>query len=156
MGCWRSALAFVRNCGVGPPPGFAFPVALHPHIRPVCAYQFLYAASGIMVSSFKWFGLLPRLCYYRVAIRHQCLVVSLIIEVLPTISSCVAHSCGLLYYAFFFLRVELQWWCHLQAMELPELYLVCIGNLQAYSSSVCLCPLWLPPTGFRNPAVGTH
>jgi hypothetical protein len=46
-----------------------------------------------MVSSFEWFGLLP---------RHQCLVVGLITEVLP-ISSCVAHSCGLLYYAFFFL-----------------------------------------------------
>ena len=30
-GCWCSALAFVRNCGVGPPPGFAFPVALHPY-----------------------------------------------------------------------------------------------------------------------------
>ena len=102
MGYWCSALAFVRNCGVGPPPGFAFPVALHPYIRPVCAYQFSYAASGIMVSSFEWFGLLPRLYYCRVAIRHQCLVVSLIIEVLP-ISSCVAHSCGLLYYAFFFL-----------------------------------------------------
>jgi hypothetical protein len=76
MGCWCSALAFVRNCGVGPPYGFAFPVALHPYIRPVCAYQFSYAAPGIMVSSFEWFGLLPRLYYCRVAIRHQCLVVT--------------------------------------------------------------------------------
>jgi hypothetical protein len=39
-------------------------------------------------------------------------------------------------------------------MELHKLYLV--GNLQAYSSSVCLCPLWLPSTGFRNPAVGNQ
>ena len=37
----------------GPPPGFAFPVALHPYIRPVCAYQFSRAASGIMVSLYR-------------------------------------------------------------------------------------------------------
>jgi hypothetical protein len=40
------------------------------------------------------YDLLPR-CRCRVTIRHQCLVVSLVIEVLP-ISSCVALSCGLL------------------------------------------------------------
>jgi hypothetical protein len=62
-------------------------------------------------------------------------------------------------YTFFFLlsfllRVELEWWCHLQAVELHKLYLVC--NLQVYSSSVYLVALWLSFTGFRNPAVGTQ
>ena len=46
-GYWYGALAFVR---CGPPSGFACPVALHPYIRPFCAHQFSYAASGIMVS----------------------------------------------------------------------------------------------------------
>ena len=63
MGCWCSALAFVRNCGVGPPPGFAFPVALHPYIRPVCAYQFSCAASGIMVSVYRMVWLVAASLY---------------------------------------------------------------------------------------------
>jgi hypothetical protein len=54
MGYWPAqcpCLCSVLRCG--PPSGFAFPVALHPYIRPVCAYQFLYAASGIMVSVYR-------------------------------------------------------------------------------------------------------
>jgi hypothetical protein len=52
--CGSSALAFVLDCGAwGPPPGFAFPVALHPYIRPVCAYQFSYASLGTMVSFYR-------------------------------------------------------------------------------------------------------
>jgi hypothetical protein len=48
------------------------------------------------------------------------------------------------------LRVELQWWCHLQAVELHKLYLYLVGNLKAYSSSVYLVALWLPSTGFSQ------
>jgi hypothetical protein len=148
IGYCGSALAFVLDCGgvrllVSP---FLWP-CIHVFV-PSAHTSFHMLRQGSWFVCIGWLGLLLR-CYCCVTIRHQCLVVSLIIEVLP-ISSCVARSLWfvMICYTFFFLL------SFLLRVELHKLYLV--GNLQAYSSSVYLVTLWLPSTGFRNPAVGTQ
>jgi hypothetical protein len=97
------------------------------------ASSFHMLRQGSWLVCIEWLGLVLR-CSCRVTTRHQCLVVSSVIEVLPT-TSCFLCSSFLWFvmicYAFFFLlsfllRVELHGWCHLQAVELHKRYLV--GN----------------------------
>ena len=85
------------------------------------------------------------LIYCRVAIRHQCLVVSLIIEVLP-ISSCVAPSCGVLCYTFFFLLSVLL------RVKLHKLRLV--GNCRPINLPSISVPCGCHPLGFVIPPLG--
>jgi hypothetical protein len=82
-GYWRGTLAFVLDCSV-------VRLLVLPFLWP-CIHMFVPSAhtsfhmlrQGSWLVCIEWLGLLPRLYYCRVAIRHQCLVFSLIIEVLP-------------------------------------------------------------------------